>query len=111
MKTTYTGEMKNHHQRMKQHRDGLRLGQRENVLHQHQQDSHYGTKMTIEDFKTEVVGRYSKVIERQVAEGYLVAREVEERDRSNGKMIVLNSRNEFHQAAMTAPPRTVPLFL
>ena len=96
---------------MKQHRDGLRLGQRDNVLHQHEEEAHFGAKMRIEDFKTEVVGRYSKVMERQVAEGYLVAREVEERDRSKGKVIVLNSRNEFHQAAVTAPPRTVPLFL
>ena len=110
-KTTYTGETKNSNKRLKQHRDGLRRGQRDNVLHQHQEDKHNGEQMSIKDFKTEILGQHSKVIERQVAEDYLVAKEVKERDRNTSRTIVLNSRNEFHQAAMTAPLRTVPLFL
>ena len=49
-KTTYTGESKNPFKRIKQHSDGLRRGQRDNVLYQHQQDIHSGAKMTINDF-------------------------------------------------------------
>ena len=73
-----------------------------NVLHQHNEDVHKDAKMQPNDFKMEVTGKYSTSLARQISESLQIADKIKLRDRlrrekSHNTVMVLNSKNEFHQ--------------
>ena len=88
--------------RGKNHLDGLKNCNPENVLFQHERECHSTKRMGLEDYTMEVTGTFSRPVVRQSQEGTMLANAIRARD-LGVDMKLLNSRMEFHQAGLINP--------
>ena len=107
-KATYTGESgRPLHTRLAEHRSGLLLKSKQNVLHAHNMHMHPMEVMVPEDWSASCTGTYKTPLERQTAEGVLLVEEMKKARSMKGNMVVLNSKMDWVQTALvqTLPQR------
>ena len=98
--TIYIGESKCGYGRMKEHADGLRLKQKDNVLYNHNLAVHPDREMMMTDWKVEITGRHAGPLQRQADEALRLNEEVRHHEhRGQREVDILNSRKEFQQPA------------
>ena len=102
-KTIYVGESGfSSYVRGNWHLEGLRAKQKDNVLFQHQRESHPGVEMEMCDFVMELTGTFKKPVMRLCQEGISISNLIKSRN-AGLPIKLLNSKNEFHQAGQINP--------
>ena len=82
--------------RSSQHSRGLRGWNADNVLHAHILTDHRGAQLEEKNFEMVVERSHKSITYRQVGESILITKKLDERD-DNNILIILNSKNQFHQ--------------
>ena len=88
--------------RGKNHIDGLKSRRPDNILFQHERDSHPNRRLEREDFIMKVTGSFSRPVVRLSQEGAMIAQAI--RAKKQGQHLdLLNSKREFNQAGIVSP--------
>ena len=96
----YTGESgRPLHSRLAEHYTALLQKSKQSVLHNHNLEMHPREEMVPEDWLATRTGSYSTPLERQAAEGVLLAEEVK-LARVDKSKVVLNSKLDWVQAGV-----------
>ena len=97
---TYTGESgRPLHTRLSEHRTALVQKSKQSVLFNHNLEMHPTEEMVPEDWRATCTGSYKSPLERQAAEGVLLAEEVKQAREIKTK-VVLNSKLDWVQAGV-----------
>ena len=88
-----------------EHLDGYIKNYYNNILYVHHKMHHKNMKKSTNNFKMVLTGNYKTPTERQTSEGVQISNLIKERDRklkissdrTNPEIIILNSKNQFHQ--------------
>ena len=86
----------------KNHLEGLRNKNTDNVLYQHERNSHPNRRMTKEDFVMKLTGSFSRPVVRLSQEGTMISRAVKAQ-KQGLDLELLNSKREFYQAGVINP--------
>lgn len=86
----------------KNHLDGMEKKQEGNVLYEHNKEVHKDVLMEPNNFEMKITGKYSTSLARQTSEAMQINDQIKLRDRlkkgkSQKAVLLLNSKNEFHQ--------------
>ena len=85
---------------MKKHANGLRLQQKDSVLHNHNLTVHPDKEMVMTDWMVEITGKHPGPLQRQADEALRLAEEIHHQEQQeHGHVEILNSKQEFHQPA------------
>ena len=101
--TIYYGESGfSSYQRGKNHLEGLRNRNPENVLYQHERDHHPTTRLEKEDFEMKLTGSFTRLVVRLTQVGAMISRALKAQ-KQGLEINLLNSKREFNQAGVINP--------
>ena len=80
-----------------EHGEGLEKKTDGNPLWKHCRDKHNSDNLTIDNFTMKLTGTYRGPLRRQTAEGCFISNSIKKRDKERQKIVILNSRSQFHQ--------------
>ena len=108
-KTIYNGETARcSYTRGYEHLHGYFTNEAKNVLNKHHLEYHKNTVKSTNNFKMHMINVHKGPLERQTSEGVNIAQSVKERKKNSNnsaspQVIILNSKNEFHQPGLIQP--------